>query len=460
MQNLPITITATPPASPANQTVSRDSNAAQASEPFSNVLARQHASKSTPNTGARDSKQATPSSGSNASPASSKEQSAGLQAPAADTAGTLPDSLIPVGLLLVSSDTDSDAGSEKTDPLAPAPDAAAALPGDILAALLPASTNSATTNEKNTTHKTAPGETGVLAEDIAATLISTPAVAQEKSAGMRPQAAADAASAIAAGAAGTADVVAASARAAAGAAGQLLQSPNPRDATSLSRKQGNPGPAAMAAPSAQAGTFTAALETMGKEGAKAAQLAASAAEFSAQTAPSETAANLAIPTQNGTAPIAASPNGPAQATISTPVAHNAWGDELGQKITWLATQHAQSAELHLNPPQLGPLDVVLKISGDQATMLFSSQHAAVRDAVEQALPRLREMLADNGIMLGNATVSDQTPKEQQSWLAGQQQNRNETLSEKTGGTTATDGILSGNTALPIRRQQGMVDTFA
>jgi flagellar hook-length control protein FliK len=104
---------------------------------------------------------------------------------------------------------------------------------------------------------------------------------------------------------------------------------------------------------------------------------------------------------------------PAQVTINTPVSHEKWGDEFNQKITWLSNQKEQTAELHLNPPQLGPMDVVLKVSGDQATAFFTSPHAAVREAVEQALPRLREMLADSGIMLGNATVSDQAPRNRQ-----------------------------------------------
>lgn len=80
-----------------------------------------------------------------------------------------------------------------------------------------------------------------------------------------------------------------------------------------------------------------------------------------------------------------------------------------RSLGWLLPIKDQTAELHLNPPQPGPLDVVINVSGDQATALFTSSHAAVRDAIEQVMPKLRGMLADNGIMLGNATVSDQAP---------------------------------------------------
>jgi flagellar hook-length control protein FliK len=146
-----------------------------------------------------------------------------------------------------------------------------------------------------------------------------------------------------------------------------------------------------------------------------------------------------------------------QAVVNTPVSHAAWGDEFSQKITWLATQHGQSAELHLNPPQLGPLDVVIKVSGDQATAMFTSPHAAVRDAIEQALPKLREMLADNGIMLGNASVNDQTPREQPSWLTDQKTPGNGGLSVQTGSIADATSPIA---ALPVRRQRGMLDTFA
>lgn len=144
-----------------------------------------------------------------------------------------------------------------------------------------------------------------------------------------------------------------------------------------------------------------------------------------------------------------------QLTVNTPLVDGAWADEFSQKITWMATQHGQSAELHLNPPQLGPLDVLIKVDGDQATALFSSPHAAVRDAIEQALPKLREMLADNGIMLGNASVSDQSAREQQAKQTDQQH-------KKEGWQAKIDqSVFVGSTqAKSGHHHQGLVDTFA
>lgn len=147
-------------------------------------------------------------------------------------------------------------------------------------------------------------------------------------------------------------------------------------------------------------------------------------------------------------------NSPIPVSINIPVTNQAWADEFSQKIVWVTSQNGQSAELHLNPPQLGPLDVLIKVNGDQATALFTSSHAVVRDAIEQAMPKLREMLADSGIMLGNATVSDQSPREQQTKQTDQQHKRE-------GGQAKIDQtILVGGTQVRYGHHQGLVDTFA
>jgi flagellar hook-length control protein FliK len=131
-----------------------------------------------------------------------------------------------------------------------------------------------------------------------------------------------------------------------------------------------------------------------------------------------------------------------------------WADDFSQKVTWIATQRSQSAELHLNPAQLGPLEVSLKLNGDQATLQFTSAHAAVREAIEQSIPRLRDMLADSGISLGNTTVSDQAPREQQQ--RGQAGGTNG--GGQTDNTAESDTAQMQTTALPSRHN-GMVDTF-
>ena len=141
-------------------------------------------------------------------------------------------------------------------------------------------------------------------------------------------------------------------------------------------------------------------------------------------------------------------------TISAPLGSSTWAGEFSQKISWLSHQQSQVAELHLNPPDLGPMHVVISVTDNQATAQFSSPHSEVRHAIENALPKLRESLADNGIMLGNATVSDQTPRDSGARNFTQPNNRTGVIN------TAEPAAISVPIVPTRRRHTGMLDTFA
>ncbi|MEH6470185.1 MAG: flagellar hook-length control protein FliK [Halopseudomonas sp.] len=85
-----------------------------------------------------------------------------------------------------------------------------------------------------------------------------------------------------------------------------------------------------------------------------------------------------------------------------------WAPAASQRISWMVGQNISSAEIRLDPPELGSLTVRLNIQGDQTSVSFISPHAHVREVLEQQMPRLREMLSDNGLELGQADVSDQS----------------------------------------------------
>jgi flagellar hook-length control protein FliK len=103
---------------------------------------------------------------------------------------------------------------------------------------------------------------------------------------------------------------------------------------------------------------------------------------------------------------------PLTANKLTPsVGTTAWGQALGEKVVWMAAGAQQTASLTLNPPNMGPLQIVLNVSNDQATASFFSAQPEVRQALESAFPRLREMMNEAGIQLGEATVSAETPRQ-------------------------------------------------
>lgn len=133
-----------------------------------------------------------------------------------------------------------------------------------------------------------------------------------------------------------------------------------------------------------------------------------------------------------------------------------WAGGVGEKVVWMVNQGHQVAELHLNPPNLGPLEVRLTISNDQASALFVSHHSAVREAIETALPRLREVLADNGIMLGNVAVGSESFRQQQASDQGngKEGSRGGPGAERVMARMAVPGRPSG------LARDGMVDIFA
>lgn len=145
------------------------------------------------------------------------------------------------------------------------------------------------------------------------------------------------------------------------------------------------------------------------------------------------------------------------ATIATPMGSSVWAEDFAQQVTWMATgKQEQTAALHLNPPDLGPLQVVVKVSDSQASVLFTSPHGAVREAIESAMPKLREMMADNGITLGNTSVSDQAPRDRGT---GNDQGspRRDTWAS---GDSVVNSVRTGSVQSAVIRPRGMVDTFA
>ncbi|OMH30038.1 flagellar hook-length control protein FliK [Motiliproteus sp. MSK22-1] len=92
---------------------------------------------------------------------------------------------------------------------------------------------------------------------------------------------------------------------------------------------------------------------------------------------------------------------------------DAWTPGVSQRVSWMASQQIGRAELRLDPPELGSLNIRLTIHQDQASLSITSPSAQVREVLEQQMPRLREMLAESGIDLQQADVSDQ-PASQQS----------------------------------------------
>jgi flagellar hook-length control protein FliK len=151
--------------------------------------------------------------------------------------------------------------------------------------------------------------------------------------------------------------------------------------------------------------------------------------------------------------------------LSAQVGTDAWENQLGQKVVYMVGSEEQTASLTLNPPDLGPMQVVLSVSNDQASVTFSSNQQEVRQALENALPRLREMMSESGIALGNASVNAGMPdgRQAQQQDGSSRGGRNLGRARGIAGVDSADGADAAprviTRSMPLG-ESGMVDTFA
>lgn len=135
-----------------------------------------------------------------------------------------------------------------------------------------------------------------------------------------------------------------------------------------------------------------------------------------------------------------------------------WTQDFGTHVVWLAKNDQQVAQININPPQLGPIQITLSINGDQTSAAFASPHPEVRQAIQDSLPQLRDMFSNAGISLGQANVGTQLPSQNRETPF---QFANEARSNGENAILSPDSHASANPAgMPIQRGRGLVDLFA
>ncbi|NKW88072.1 flagellar hook-length control protein FliK [Alteromonadaceae bacterium A_SAG4] len=78
--------------------------------------------------------------------------------------------------------------------------------------------------------------------------------------------------------------------------------------------------------------------------------------------------------------------------------------QLGEKIRWMVNARNTMAEIRLDPPELGSMQVRVNVAGDAASVSFVVQSQQAKEALADAMPKLRDMLSQQGIELGDAQV--------------------------------------------------------
>ncbi|MBT1450825.1 flagellar hook-length control protein FliK [Glaciecola sp. XM2] len=78
--------------------------------------------------------------------------------------------------------------------------------------------------------------------------------------------------------------------------------------------------------------------------------------------------------------------------------------QLAEKVRWMVAGRNPAAEIRLDPPELGAMQIKVNMSSDAATVSFTVQSSQAKEALDQQLPKLREMLQEQGIELGQSSV--------------------------------------------------------
>jgi len=140
-------------------------------------------------------------------------------------------------------------------------------------------------------------------------------------------------------------------------------------------------------------------------------------------------------------------------TVSAPAFTPGWQDETVNKLAQIVLTKNERAELKLNPAELGPVNVRVELKADQVSVQIVAASPETRSALEQSLPQLRDLLASQGITLGQASVQDGAPQRDaraDAWTSG-----------RTDGEPSTSGASRADTVhLVARRPDRLVDVFA
>jgi|GEM_PF-774763 len=100
------------------------------------------------------------------------------------------------------------------------------------------------------------------------------------------------------------------------------------------------------------------------------------------------------------------------------------GDQVAERVQMMMSKNLKNIDIRLDPPELGRMQIRMHMNGDAATVHFTVANQQARDVIEQSMPRLREMLAQQGVQLGDSSVHQQAAGQQQRRYADNGQGNN------------------------------------
>jgi len=143
----------------------------------------------------------------------------------------------------------------------------------------------------------------------------------------------------------------------------------------------------------------------------------------------------------------------AMSQIAAPFGNERWQTAMNQHVMNMVGSGDDVASLTLSPPDLGPIQVVLKVDNQSVNTSFITDNPLVRQALEDGMQDLRERMQSQGLQLGQTFVGDGQQAQQH---FEQQTSRQGGQSSGTAGET--DAVLAPQ-AIKTTVARGLVDTF-
>ncbi|MEZ8281768.1 flagellar hook-length control protein FliK [Vibrio splendidus] len=173
----------------------------------------------------------------------------------------------------------------------------------------------------------------------------------------------------------------------------------------------------------KAGAGAAALSGLGKAGAKEDSKDSTLAQQIASAAGAQGTATV------GSAPTRAEIQAAQQAPLQ--LTKELANEQVAEKVQMMMSKNLKNLDIRLDPPELGQMKIRMTMNNDVANVHFTVSNQQARDVIEQTLPRLREMLAQQGLQLADSSVQQQS--------SGQGQDRYNNGEQQSGTNRTNDG---------------------
>jgi len=120
---------------------------------------------------------------------------------------------------------------------------------------------------------------------------------------------------------------------------------------------------------------------------------------------------------------------------------------LALRIKWVYQQAISSAEILMDPPELGPLSVKLTNSNGETNIIFQVNNPTTKELIEENMAKLKDLLAQQNINLGDTQVSEQ------------KKNQQDQDTSKESGTHTSNEPEQNNKSLDSQVKIGLLDAY-